>query len=50
MLKKFQIISKKFNLQCDVEAPNATQAQAMAASWGIAFVLTASNPLTVREL
>jgi hypothetical protein len=50
MLKKFRVISKKFNLQCDVDAPNAQQAEAMAATWGIAFVLTRSNPLTVQEL
>jgi hypothetical protein len=49
MLKKFIVRSKRFNLQCEVEAPNATQAQAMAATWGIAFVLTRSNPLTVQE-
>jgi hypothetical protein len=49
-MKKFRVTSKKFNLQCDVDAPNAQQAQAMAASWGVAFVLTASNPLTVQEL
>ena len=50
MLKKFIVRSKRYNLQCEVEAPNAMQAQAMAATWGIAFVLTARNPLTVLEL
>lgn len=50
MLKKFKVRSKRFNLECEVEAPNAVRAQAMAATWGIAFVLTRSNPLTVQEL
>lgn len=50
MLKKFVIRSKRYNLQCEVEAPNTTQAFAMAATWGIAFVCTSRNPLTAQEL
>lgn len=47
---KFQVISKRFNKQCDVEATNARDAQEMAASYDKAFVLSYNNPLTVREL
>ena len=49
-MKKFQVISKRFNMQCDVECCTPQEAQAMAASFDKAFVLSYNNPLTVREL
>jgi len=49
-MKKFQVISKRFNKQCDVECNTPAQAQEMAASFDTAFVLSYNNPLAVVEL
>ena len=50
MLKKFLVISKRYNLECEVECNTAQEAQALAASVNKAFVLTSHNPLTVKEV